>query len=101
MFTLAYFIGIYSYAIFTLGIFGYLTKLNIFLLTFVWFVTLVLFERSRIVPNYRKINKILLTFNKIYKSPTSLFFILFVLLMFVNLIGALGPELAFDALWYH
>lgn len=100
MYTLAILIGIYSYGIFLLGFFGVLTKINCFLITFVWFILLLFFGKSFFVSLFKKSRTIKFSF-KIYKNPTALLFALFILLAFINLIGALGPELSFDALWYH
>jgi hypothetical protein len=101
MFTLAFFIGIYSYSIFALGIFDLLTRLNIIYVTVIWFILLLFFERDSIVFLFKKVSKRSLSLKKIYKDATFLFMLLFIVLALVNLIGALGPELAFDALWYH
>jgi hypothetical protein len=101
MFYLAIFIGIYSYIIFTLGIFAILTKVNIFLVTTLWFLLLLFFERTAIAEYTISFHKIRFNFKKLLTNPLLLLVILFILQAFVNLIGALGPELAFDALWYH
>src|ERR1700722_5501339 len=102
MLILASFIGIYSYCIFILGILGILTKINCIILTIVCCFLLLFFERNSLLfivkrfssPNF---------FKKAFKGHGLflLLIILFVLQAGVNLIGALGPELAFDALWYH
>src|SRR5258708_2606943 len=101
MFVLAFFIGIYSYVIFVLGMFDLLTKLNIISVTVIWFILLLFFEREFIVFLFKKISKRNLNVKKIYKTTTFPFILLFILLALVNLIGVLGPDLAFDALWYH
>ncbi len=89
MFTLAIFISIYSYVIFFLGICHQLSQKNIFVVT-IFFVVSVLC----IIWKNRKIH-----------IPKDIFFLtifsLVIVQAAVNLIGALGPELAFDALWYH
>ncbi len=101
MFLFAVFIGIYSYLIFFLGLFGLLTKMNILFLTVVWWFALLFTERKSLVSGFKKIQSINLEFRKWIKSPITLVVALIVLQAFVNLLGALGPELAFDALWYH
>ena len=61
------------------------------------YVGLVLFwQRKAIVNNLHIVKKI-----KIKGRLTLLLLVLISLQAIVNLIGALGPELAFDALWYH
>lgn len=90
MFAIAILIGIYSYLIFSLGVSGFLYKTNIFFTTVFFIFTALLFYR-------RKILKI--SFN--LKNLPIFFLLILVSQGFVNLIGALGPELGFDALWYH
>jgi 4-amino-4-deoxy-L-arabinose transferase-like glycosyltransferase len=101
MFTFAFFIGIYSYCIFALGMFDLLTRLNIIYLTVIWFIVLFFFEKEFLTFLFKKISKGSFSLKKIYKDTIFLFILLFIVLALVNLIGALGPELAFDALWYH
>jgi dolichyl-phosphate-mannose-protein mannosyltransferase len=101
MFTLAYFIGIYSYLIFFLGLFGVLYKINIFIFSILWLIALVFIERKNIFGCYKKLWASLFNLKKLIKNPTSGLVVLFLALAVVNFIGALGPELAFDALWYH
>jgi len=95
MFLFALLIGIYSYIIFFLGLIGILYPTVIVLLTLTFFISAVFIKRQNLRNafsqsiNFPK-NKLLLIFS-----------ILFILQAVVNIIGALGPELAFDALWYH
>ena len=90
MFSLALLIGVYSYLIFCLGILGFLSKENVIVITLIFLVLIVFFGREKI--KFKKID--------IPRQPKWLIWILF-LIVIVNLIGALGPELGFDALWYH
>src|SRR5262245_28880466 len=92
MFIVAFLIGIYTYFIFLVGVFGLLFKEIIVGITllfgggvFVWWVK----KRKRI--NLSWLN------NKLIKIFVSLFLVQ----ILINLIGTLGPELGFDALWYH
>lgn len=90
MFKIAVLIGIYSYSIFLLGIFGLLYKEIIFFLTGAYFLAIGLFF-IRFKPKI-----------KVQPPKFTIFLLsLFVFQIIVNLVGALGPELAFDALWYH
>ncbi|TSC86344.1 MAG: Dolichyl-phosphate-mannose-protein mannosyltransferase protein [Microgenomates group bacterium Gr01-1014_16] len=93
MFSLAITLGLYSYAILLLGILHLLTKQNIILVTipFVIFVILSVREGSRNI--YR--------FFVSLRMTEKLLFLLIVIQCLVNLIGALGAEIGFDALWYH
>lgn len=100
MLAFALLIGIYSYGIFTLGVLDVLTKTNCILLTVIWFILLVFFERKSFTNSLKKFS--LLHLSKItHEKQIFLLIALFILQLAVNLTGALGPELAFDALWYH
>jgi len=84
MFTLAISLGLYSYAILLLGVLHILTKQNIILVSIppaIW-----LFSQLKRI-----------------KLPTNFHPLLWLIIIqcLVNLIGALGPEIGFDALWYH
>ena len=107
MFALAILIGIYSYLILALGLLGILYKPIVILLTTVYILTTVYYYRKQIKMNFLRSFE---TFKEIHKSPVNLIkrnLLLTILLSMllsqgiVNLIGALGPELGFDALWYH
>lgn len=103
MFTFAFFIGIYSYLIFLLGIFSLLTKENVLVISFIWLVILILVERKSIEFLFESLKKSFSSykFNLSNKRINYILFVLLVLQVIVNLVGALGPELSFDALWYH
>jgi len=105
MFYFALWIGGYSYLIFFLGILGWLYKPLIIAFTIVFLLL-----------NYKSIKKLLLaayeltrkTLNKkkmmliLSRNKLMVFFgVLLALQAFINLIGVLGPERGFDALWYH
>jgi len=99
MFAFAILIGIYSYLIFGLGLLGILYKGNIAFLAFAFFSLIFWVGRAKVLRVIREIWEIR---GNIFKNKLiDLFFLLFVLQAFVNLFGALGPELAFDAIWYH
>lgn len=84
MFTLAVFIGIYSYVLMGLGLTGELTKGPILGVTAVFGLGLLVWMKSV------KLN-----------GKWSWWWTLIGVQAVVNLVGALGPELGFDALWYH
>ena len=90
MFALSILIGIYSYGIFTLGILRFLTTSNIFGFTVSWLFISVFYFKDKLRIQLIKLNKIE-------------YFIISVIILqaLINLIGTLGPELGFDALWYH
>jgi len=93
MFTLGIIIGIYAYIIFSLGIAGLLYIKFILPLTiiFLLFIILILYSKR----------------SQLFQCNVTLEWksIAIILLLFfqacINLIGALGPEISFDALWYH
>lgn len=93
MFEIAFIIGIYSYLIFSLGALGILYKNYIIISTIVYlFVVLYYFLKKR------KIAKL----TKTKFDKTSIFLIcLITVQVVINFIGALGPEISFDSLWYH
>ncbi|HEX7041634.1 MAG TPA: glycosyltransferase family 39 protein [Patescibacteria group bacterium] len=95
MFVLAFSIGIFSYIIFLLGIIGVLFYPFVIALTLLYWGAFIFIYR----------NRFLIFFKEFRFQRYSLFFLLCVLIIFiqalVNLIGVLGPEIGFDALWYH
>lgn len=99
MFLLAILIGLYSYTIFTLGITGLLYKNLIIWLTLGFWLIILYIYRKKIIGETKNLKKIIELIIK--NKPLLLLCLIFVLQPLINLIGALGPELAFDALWYH
>jgi len=96
MFTLAILIGIYSYIIFFLGILGllYIPIVNGVTITYVVFSCILFIVKKKATEGQANSND----------KNSNLLKIILILLglqILVNFIGALGPELAFDALWYH
>ncbi len=99
MFNLAIIVGVYSYTIFFLGLMQILYREVVVSITITCIVVSSFYFRQRIINALRDFKE---EYIAIQKKKTSLFTIAtIVLLALVNLIGALGPELAFDALWYH
>lgn len=94
MLTAAFLIGIYSYLLLLLGLFGWLAFLPVFITSLLFgalFLSLIFKQRSGII----------LLFRSATTSLEKALIAVFIALGAVNLTGALGPELAFDALWYH
>ncbi len=87
MFQLAVLIGIYGYTIWIFGIIGQLNKTTIGVTTVLWGIVLLLRFK---IPKLEKLSAV-----------SGIIFALIALQSVVNLIGALAPELGFDALWYH
>lgn len=92
MFDITLLIGVYSYSILLLGLLGYLSRTTILVDTIIFLAIVILYGRKYIRPSI------------FLKRQSLTFYILFFILLLlgvINLMGALGPELAFDALWYH
>jgi len=93
MFTFAFLIGLYSYSILLLGLFHLLYFPFLFLISlFFFFLALLYFKKI-------KVFKLKLDFNKDKIILLSL--VLLFTQLLINLVGVLGPEISFDALWYH
>lgn len=92
LFLLAVLVGAFSYSIFFLRVLGYINKFSIgltsvLLLSIVFIAFIKCFESLK----------------SLYIQAKKNFFYFSIILAFgsINLVGALGPELGFDALWYH
>ncbi|MBI2613674.1 MAG: glycosyltransferase family 39 protein [Candidatus Levybacteria bacterium] len=99
MFNLALLIGIYSHIIFLLGLIGVLYKPTIILST-LFFLSIISYLMRKGLNSQNLVDKLI----NFVKKNKKLELVLLVIISFqgiVNLIGALGPELGFDALWYH
>lgn len=93
MYLLAILIGGYAYGIFFLGIFSLLFKSLVISYTLFFAICVLVLFKSKIIKP-----KISL---KPKATILNFVFLLIVLQSIVNLIGVFGPELSFDALWYH
>lgn len=89
MFALSLLIGIYSYSVFVLGLLGILYPNFIFAVTLCFAAAVLLLVRKERIQIGLK------------TRFARIIFFIFLLQSLVNLIGVLGPELSFDALWYH
>lgn len=99
MFQLAIIIGIYAYSIFFLGIMHVLYRINVIAITVVFITAIVVIFRKNL---YRAFVQFAKELKCVRENPlTVILLVIFIIQGIVNLIGALGPELAFDALWYH
>lgn len=97
MFSLSLFFGFFSYVLFFLGVLGLLQKQIVFLLSILFLITFSFIFCKRV---YAKKIENFLSYLRNDRLSLLLFFLI-VLQLMVNLVGALGPELSFDALWYH
>ena len=88
MFALAVSIGILSYTLMGLGLVGVLTTRSIYIVLMPWLFFWIL-KIWLLIKNYK------------LKIKNSWLWTLLIFQMLVNFVGTLGPELGFDALWYH
>lgn len=96
MFELAIAIGIYSYLILILGLLGKLYFFPIAIVSVIfWGVFIIVKIRKGIKVEWGSLKKF-------FENKFILFLLVILFIQgIINLIGALGPELSFDALWYH
>jgi len=97
MFSLAILIGIYSYSIFLLGIAGLLFKNYILIISLVYILLSLFFFKNKIFNTLSTARNFIIPKEKL----SLLFLIIIIVQLAINLIGVLGPEISFDALWYH
>ncbi len=98
MFVLAFFLAIFSYIIFFLGIYGVLFRAQLVALSLIFVGVFLFYQRKSILAILERIPTYL------SKNGSPIFLLLLgsvFLQVFINFIGVLGPELGFDALWYH
>lgn len=96
MAALAFLVGIYSYLILGLGILGFLYKRTIILLTLIYLGSVLWYFRKDLGRMKR-----IMEVREIKDRASLPIFLILMAQILVNLVGALGPELGFDALWYH
>ncbi len=101
MFALAIFIGIYSYLIFSLGVFGLLYQSLVLIITVVYFFVLVILYRAKLKDLIRQINIQNLVHEFTGKKMFGIGMLIILVQALINLIGVFGPEISFDSLWYH
>ena len=99
MLEVAILIGIYSYFVFALGLLGFLYK-PLIIFSSILFFTIVFLLRKKLLINLRITENIQNFIKNITKFEKFLLLLIGVQI-FINLIGVLGPEYGFDALWYH
>jgi hypothetical protein len=99
MFHLAIITGIYSYVVFTLGLLSLLYREVVIGITVLFLIVCVLIFRKRIIRLQHTLRELVHENKK--KKLFVLLSCILLLQILVNGVGAFGPELAFDALWYH
>lgn len=97
MFTLGLLIGIYSYFILLLGFSSLLYKETIIGGFILIPIFILVFKYKKITNYLKKGIKLNLKYTKFEWSLISLIAVQAI----INLIGVFGPEISFDALWYH
>jgi len=103
MFSFAILIGVYGYLLLALGLANILYKDHIIIMSITYLLFIVLYYRKLIFSYFTQIKFSLpsRTFLRDSGNYFIILLVLFIALVFVNMIGAMVPELAFDALWYH
>lgn len=98
MFALAFGIGIFSYIIFFLGIERFLFAPLVLLITLIFWGEFLWWQKNVVYKSLISFGQFLLS-----KKPKFFFIVLGFLLLqvLINIVGVLGPEIGFDALWYH
>ncbi len=100
MFSFAFLIGVFAYVIYALGLAQLLYPQIVQTVTSIFFIVLIVMYGRRGVKeiiHFREKAVFLIKKRKLH----ALLVVLIILQGVVNSIGALGPELGFDALWYH
>lgn len=92
MFAVAIIVGIYSYSVLVLGLLGLIKPFPVFVLSLICLFSTIFYFRKTIKN---------LKIKFLFKPQLLIFTLLFLTLAAINFIGVLGPELSFDALWYH
>lgn len=91
LFIFAVLVSSYAYSLFIAGILKILNAEAIYISTIIF--SFLLFAA---ILRHLKIKKMIFLFNKFFYL-----LFLFLIIALINFIGVLGPELGFDALWYH
>jgi len=101
MFSLAILIGVYSYVLFGMGIIGLLSRVSVLLVTTCYWGFLLMWKRKEVLSlvSTKTLSKGIASI--LGDRFSSIVLLLIALLTSVNLIGVFGPEIGFDALWYH
>lgn len=99
MVEIALIVGVYSYLIFGLGLLSQLGTVQIKAVTFLLLFSIFYLIYAKNTLLKKEIKDLWLVLKK--ERLSLLLFLILVLGAIVNLIGVLGPELAFDSLWYH
>lgn len=96
MVTLALSLGVYAYLIFALGLLGWLYPLPVLLITLPFLIFSLVWLKKNFQFNQ-------LNWTKTFKNNklVSISIAILGIQVLVNFLGALSPELSFDALWYH
>lgn len=92
MFAIAVILGVYAELLFFLGIAGVFYNEIIVWFTLIYFPVSLFLGRKFMKPQFFRLPK---------QKIIILLIFLLLLQILINVIGALAPELSFDALWYH
>jgi hypothetical protein len=94
---LAVILGAYSYLILAIGLLGWLNQLSVSVITLLaLFLLWVQFRGQISISDFKKRRR------GINKDKLAVFIIVLLeIQVIINFLGAISPELSFDALWYH
>lgn len=95
-FYFALYIGFLYFILFLLGVTGLFYQQAVSFISFISFLLFLFLQRKEIVYGARRIGH-----TQITSKLACVLFLILIVQGGVNFIGVLGPELSFDALWYH
>jgi len=95
MLEIGLFIGIFSYSILALGLLRLYYPWILIPFTILFWFSFVLWQKDKIISFYKNISL------RNYSNILSLALLYLVIQAAVNSIGLFGPEIGFDATWYH
>lgn len=95
MFEIALAIGIFSYTVFLFGLLGLLYPIVLIPLFFIYWGWFVFFYRRNVFASLKNFSI------KNYSKLFQLGLLYLILQAVINFVGLLGPEIGFDATWYH
>lgn len=94
MFEIAFSIGIFSYSIFLLGLANFLYPVILIPYTIFFWTSFIVWRRKQIISLFPQLFK--------NRSAMYLFFVGYIFLQaLIAIVGLFGPEIGFDATWYH
>lgn len=97
MILLGLFFGIYGFLLYQLGLAGVLSLHSVQIITICFLVVLLYVYWRSAVSELRSFPRRV----SMISLPEKVFVVLLFFMGLINILGVLGPEISFDALWYH